>query len=246
MDDFERPRGARSCLASTHARSLAMHSGRKLMPFKIIGMRPQWDFGRYKQSAAITFCSAYGRPSQRRSVNMPSLGALAGQKALVTGANSGIGRGVAVAMGNAGADVIVNYIDGDAAADDVVQEIRRSGAKASAFKADVSSEVRSLCDVRICGQGAGHHRYSGRQCRAATRFCLPGNDAREMEQGSGRQFDRAVSVRPSGDTRISSPGRRAGRVEGGRENYLYELGASDHSVGWPRQLRNLQGRHQNA
>lgn len=67
-------------------------------------------------------------------------GILAGQKALVTGANSGIGRGVAVELAKAGADVVVNYIEDDAAADDVVQSARRSGVKALAYKADVSSE----------------------------------------------------------------------------------------------------------
>ena len=65
---------------------------------------------------------------------------LVGQKALVTGANSGIGRGVALALGHAGADVVVNYIVGDDAANAVVEEIRRAGADARAIKADVSSE----------------------------------------------------------------------------------------------------------
>jgi glucose 1-dehydrogenase len=65
---------------------------------------------------------------------------LAGQKALVTGANSGIGKGVAIALGQAGADVVVNYIADDAAADAVVDEIKNSGAKAYAHKADVASE----------------------------------------------------------------------------------------------------------
>lgn len=65
---------------------------------------------------------------------------LIGQKALVTGGNSGIGKGVAVALGQAGADVVVNYVDGAAAAEAVVEEIRKSGAKAYPHKADVSSE----------------------------------------------------------------------------------------------------------
>ena len=65
---------------------------------------------------------------------------LTGQKALVTGANSGIGKGVAVALGQAGADVVVNYVDGDDAANAVVDEIRKSGVKAYAHQADVSSE----------------------------------------------------------------------------------------------------------
>ncbi len=65
---------------------------------------------------------------------------LAGQKALVTGANSGIGRGVALALGQAGADVVVNYVEGDVAADKVVDDIRLFGVNAYAHHADVSSE----------------------------------------------------------------------------------------------------------
>jgi glucose 1-dehydrogenase len=66
---------------------------------------------------------------------------LSGQKALVTGANSGIGKGVAIALGHSGADVVVNYVDGDDAADAVVDEIRKCGANAYAHRADVSSET---------------------------------------------------------------------------------------------------------
>jgi glucose 1-dehydrogenase len=65
---------------------------------------------------------------------------LIGQKALVTGANSGIGQGVAIALGQAGADVVVNYIENDDAANSVVAQIRDAGAQAIALKADVSSE----------------------------------------------------------------------------------------------------------
>jgi glucose 1-dehydrogenase len=65
---------------------------------------------------------------------------LTGQKALVTGANSGIGKGVAIALGQAGADVVVNYVDGDDAANAVVEEIKKSGVNAYAHQADVSSE----------------------------------------------------------------------------------------------------------
>jgi glucose 1-dehydrogenase len=66
---------------------------------------------------------------------------LVGQKALVTGANSGIGRATALALGQAGADVVVNYVDGDDAADAVVDALRRTGVDAFAHKADVSSET---------------------------------------------------------------------------------------------------------
>jgi glucose 1-dehydrogenase len=65
---------------------------------------------------------------------------LVGQKALVTGANSGIGRATAIALGQAGADVVVNYVAGDEAAAEVVKEIQIHGVAAYAHKADVSRE----------------------------------------------------------------------------------------------------------
>lgn len=78
------------------------------------------------------------RSSTAPSVTIPKT--LVGQKALVTGANSGIGRAVAIALGEAGADVVVNYVAGDEAADEVVAAIRAYGVDALAYKADVSSE----------------------------------------------------------------------------------------------------------
>jgi glucose 1-dehydrogenase len=65
---------------------------------------------------------------------------LAGQKALVTGANSGIGEAAAIGLGQAGADVVVNYVTGEDRAETVAEEIRRSGVRALTQKADVSDE----------------------------------------------------------------------------------------------------------
>ncbi|MBV8888076.1 MAG: SDR family oxidoreductase [Alphaproteobacteria bacterium] len=67
---------------------------------------------------------------------------LAGQKALVTGANSGIGQAVAVALGTAGADVAVNYVTNPEAAEAVAQEIRRNGTDAITLHANVADEVQ--------------------------------------------------------------------------------------------------------
>jgi glucose 1-dehydrogenase len=69
---------------------------------------------------------------------------LSGQKALVTGANSGIGRAVAIALGQAGADVVVNYVAGEDAAEEVVRAIEQHGVKAYAHLADVSDETQVL------------------------------------------------------------------------------------------------------
>ncbi|MEO8159375.1 MAG: SDR family oxidoreductase [Betaproteobacteria bacterium] len=65
---------------------------------------------------------------------------LRGQKALVTGANSGIGKAVAIRLAEEGADVVVNFVAGEAQAQEVVEEITAGGGKAIAVQADVSKE----------------------------------------------------------------------------------------------------------
>jgi glucose 1-dehydrogenase len=67
---------------------------------------------------------------------------LKGQKALVTGANSGIGKAVAIALGEAGADVVVNYVRGEDNAREVVENISGAGSNAIALQADVSQEAQ--------------------------------------------------------------------------------------------------------
>jgi glucose 1-dehydrogenase len=65
---------------------------------------------------------------------------LKGQKALVTGANSGIGKATAIGLARAGADVVVNYVAGPDEAAEVVREIEGFGVRAYAHEADVSQE----------------------------------------------------------------------------------------------------------
>jgi glucose 1-dehydrogenase len=66
---------------------------------------------------------------------------LRGQTALVTGASSGIGDGIARALAAAGAAVAVNYSSNAAGAARVVDAIRAGGAEARAIRADVASEA---------------------------------------------------------------------------------------------------------
>ncbi|TVR84604.1 MAG: glucose 1-dehydrogenase [Rhodospirillales bacterium] len=67
---------------------------------------------------------------------------LKGQKALVTGGSSGIGREIAIELGWAGADVVVNYNSGDEEAQEVVEAVeQRCGVRAYAHQADVSDEA---------------------------------------------------------------------------------------------------------
>jgi glucose 1-dehydrogenase len=65
---------------------------------------------------------------------------LKNQKALVTGASSGIGEACALALGAAGAAVAVNYLADAGEANREVEAIRKAGAEAIAVKADVSRE----------------------------------------------------------------------------------------------------------
>jgi glucose 1-dehydrogenase len=67
---------------------------------------------------------------------------LRGQTALVTGANSGIGRAIALALGRAGANVVVNYVARPEDAQAVADEIRAAGVGAMTVMADVSDEAQ--------------------------------------------------------------------------------------------------------
>jgi glucose 1-dehydrogenase len=66
---------------------------------------------------------------------------LKGQKALVTGANSGIGEGIARALAAAGAAVVVNYVSNPDSARRVADDIKSHGIDALAIGADVSKET---------------------------------------------------------------------------------------------------------
>lgn len=76
-----------------------------------------------------------------RVPHVPYAKVLTGQPALVTGANSGIGKAVALGLAQAGADVVVNYVTDPASADEVVRQIESYGRRAIALKADVSNEA---------------------------------------------------------------------------------------------------------
>jgi glucose 1-dehydrogenase len=67
---------------------------------------------------------------------------LEGQAALVTGASSGIGLAIARALGEAGADVAINFVADEDQAEALVGEISTYGVQAIKVRADVSDEAQ--------------------------------------------------------------------------------------------------------
>ena len=63
---------------------------------------------------------------------------LKGRTALVTGGSRGIGRAVAIALADEGADVAINYVSSETAARDVAEHIKKMGRRAVLAQADVS------------------------------------------------------------------------------------------------------------
>lgn len=74
-----------------------------------------------------------------------------GKRVLVTGAQQGIGKAMAIAFAEAGVDVAVNYLDDENAAEEVVQAVQSYGARAVALKSDVSvvSEAIGLVERAV-------------------------------------------------------------------------------------------------
>src|SRR5262249_35913894 len=67
---------------------------------------------------------------------------LKGQKALVTSANSGIGKGIAIALAHAGADLLVNFRNNPEAASAAVEEANHCGSRVVAHQADLYDEAQ--------------------------------------------------------------------------------------------------------
>jgi NAD(P)-dependent dehydrogenase (short-subunit alcohol dehydrogenase family) len=70
-------------------------------------------------------------------------GRLTGKSAVITGADSGIGRAVAIAYAREGADVLIAYLDEDDDAKDTARYVEEAGRKAVLFRGDVS-------DPQVC------------------------------------------------------------------------------------------------
>lgn len=138
---------------------------------------------------------------------------LAGKVALVTGGSRGIGRGTALTLARAGADIIINYVQDDAAAAWTADQIAQMGRKVVTVKADVGDlgdlqrlldrahEAFGRVDILVSNAGIGQRQQivdtpddewervmnvNARATLVLVRALLPGMIA--------RQFGRIVTI----------------------------------------------------
>lgn len=108
---------------------------------------PQPEFPKQPQSAP-GLASAMSPKPDHGETSYVGFGRLAGRKALITGADSGIGRAAAIAFAREGADIVLNYLPSEEKdAQEVVKLIEAAGRKAIAIAGDISQE--SFCKALV-------------------------------------------------------------------------------------------------
>ncbi len=83
-------------------------------------------------------------------------GRLEGRAAIVTGADSGIGRAVALAFAREGADVLISYLNEDEDAQETVRLVHSAGRRAIAVPGDITQEAHCQALVEQAQSEFGH------------------------------------------------------------------------------------------
>lgn len=135
---------------------------------------------------------------------------LSGQTALVTGASRGLGRAIARRLAREGAAVWVNYVTRTGDADKVVEEIRSTGGRANAIRADVGDPVQVQEMIsRVTGE-LGPLSILVNNAGLAIRGTLETFNPADLERMRRTNVDGLIHV-----TRAAIPGmqeRRYGRI----------------------------------
>ena len=132
---------------------------------------------------------------------MLGLGRLAGKVALVTGAQQGIGRGMALAFAGEGADVVANYLDDRAAAEGVAAEVRAQGRRAVLVPGDVSRVAHAQVMVE-----AALHELGGLDVLVNNAGVFPRASFLELREAD---WDRVLDVNLKGSFLCAQAAARA-------------------------------------
>jgi 3-oxoacyl-[acyl-carrier protein] reductase len=136
---------------------------------------------------------------------------LRGKAAIVTGGGTGVGRATALALGERGCDVLVNYSRSAAEAEQTAREIGSRGARAVAFRADVADDA--ACRAMVARAVAEFGRLDVLVNNAGTTSFIPHAD---LEKVSDADWDRILSVNLKGPFQCVRAAREAlSRGEGG-------------------------------
>ena len=142
---------------------------------------------------------------------------LNGRVALVTGAQQGIGRAIALAFAREGADVVVNYLDDVAAAERVAADARKAGARAVIMQADVSRVEEGQALVARAVKELG-----GLDVLVNNAGVYPRSPFLELSE---RDWDHVLDVNLKGSCFCAQAAARA-MIAGGRRGSIINLSSS--------------------
>ena len=143
---------------------------------------------------------------------------LKGRVALVTGAQQGIGRAIALAFAQEGADVLVNYLDDRAAAEQVAEQARKAGVRAVVAQADVSrvDEGQALVTRAV-------HELGGLDILVNNAGVYPRSPFLELSE---REWDWVLDVNLKGSCFCAQAAARAMIAGGRRRGSIINLSSS--------------------
>lgn len=142
---------------------------------------------------------------------------LAGRTALVTGAQQGIGSAIAVALARDGANVAVNFLDDEAAAARVADEVRRHARQAVLVRGDVSRPAEAEAMVATVVQRLGPPDVVVNNAGVFPRVAFL-----DMQEGD---WDHVLDVNLKGSFLVGQAGARA-MVAAGRAGAIVNVSSS--------------------
>jgi NAD(P)-dependent dehydrogenase (short-subunit alcohol dehydrogenase family) len=142
---------------------------------------------------------------------------LQGQVAVVTGAQQGIGRAMALAFAREGADVVVNYLDDAAAAEQVAKEARAHGVRALVVQADVAQVAQGQALVARAVKELG-----GIDVLVNNAGVYPRSPFLELSE---REWDHVLDVNLKGSCFCAQAAARE-MIAGGRRGSIINLSSS--------------------